>query len=893
MSVRPPAPNVGRFTGIILGFVVFVCVAMIGCTGYLKYQLDRAETTLAAPDNALGSDQDLFVRLRRDLGYGGFLGLAQNYALTHDASGFAEMKAHIKSADDIIAHLPDKTPAEMRHELASIVAAYDSALQKISAPAGELNGEFTAADLAPLYASLPILDARVTAGNAETRLAAQNQMQFWAMLLTLASWCSLIIAAACAAGIYLTLRDKHSAPMRALAQSIQNMARGDMRTAIWGTERQDMIGELARAVDIARYHFSHLPDLSLISEQGPVRMRFEGGSRSLFEAMMKAISRDSENIREHSSSLVGIVNSQKESISELTQKVETVLRNIIQRGENGDHEIGKAIHDMLGSAENLKNAHAHAADQLNRLIPSLEERTQGLAEIAHITGKQIGQTMQSLTASEAGMKANAEHARETLVKLSSTADDLGERLFGAINLLQASGKVLAETTDDIKGRFGEQAASGKQMAADLTPLTQRLEYITVQLAAMQAKLTEHGDAQADIVAALEQQMERGDAAPAVMPTAALDVEALAPLTDKLEHIAAQIGKMQTELAQQENMATVIEQSLAHSEAAQKNATLMAINDMETRIASLAANIPADLRQHINKELQDLAGQIGTNIAQKIDIVQNALAEQSGLAATIEHSLVRKEEVQKAATLTAIAALEDKIATMAASIPAELRQNLHSELQDLAAHIDAAQGQVVQVIDERTTGSMTRLSTKIDTMHAELTKPTLPLEVPPELIRQLNDHWYQMAAQIEATRTGIDKILQQKVIGKLEAFEQTLETTKNAAEATRFEMVQPPKPQTYTLPPELQQQLLDQWFQMSAQLEASRANMVEAIADQIDKMETRLAGRAGNNNLSKTAADYATQRQIEQQTQILSELVATLGVLDAHMQQMKAEMRAGG
>jgi len=29
--------------------------------------------------------------------------------------------------------------------------------------------------------------------------------------------------------------------------------------------------ELARAVDIARYHFSHLPDLSLLSDQGPVR----------------------------------------------------------------------------------------------------------------------------------------------------------------------------------------------------------------------------------------------------------------------------------------------------------------------------------------------------------------------------------------------------------------------------------------------------------------------------------------------------------------------------------------------------------------------------------------------------------------------------------------------
>ena len=449
IPLRLSAPSVGRLTAVVLGFVVFVCVAMIGAAGYMKYQVDRAESVLAAPDGALGGDQDSFGRVRHDLGYGGFLGQAQKYALAHDASGFAEMKAEIKSSDDIVAHLPDRTSAETRHEMAMIVATFDAALQKISAPATPANPEFTAADLAPLYAAMPVLEERVTASNAETRFAAQSKMQFWGMMLTLVCWISLILAAACAAGIYLVMRDKHSAPMRALAQSIQNMAHGDMRTAIWGIERQDMIGELARAVDIARYHFSHLPDLSLLSDQGPVRMRFEGETRSLFEAMMKAISRDSENIRTQSSSLTETANQQKDAISSVAAKVESVLQNILQHGQNGDQQIKQAIHEMVGSAESLKNAHAHAADQLNRLIPHIQDRAAGMAEITNITGKQIAQTLQSLTASEIGLKANAEQARGTLIKLASTADDLGERLFGAINLLQAGGKRHAERDDSV------------------------------------------------------------------------------------------------------------------------------------------------------------------------------------------------------------------------------------------------------------------------------------------------------------------------------------------------------------------------------------------------------------------------------------------------------------
>jgi len=785
MSSHPSSPNIGRFTGVVLGLVVFVCVTMIGGTGYLKYQLDVAETTLAAPDNALGGGQEMFDRLRRDLGYGGFLGLAQAYVSTHDASGFAEMKAHVKSADEIVAHLPDKTPAETRHELTAIAAVFDEALRKISAPPGEMVGEFTAADLAPLYAALPILDARVASASSEARLAAQNKMQFWAMLLTLASWCSLIIAAACAAGIYLTLRDKHSAPMRALAQSIQNMSRGDMRTAIWGTERQDVIGELARAVDIARYHFSHLPDLSLLSEQGPIRLRFEGGTRSLFEAMMKAISGDSENIREQSAALTHAVKQQKENISVIAEKVEVVLKNVLEHGQNGDQQIRQAIHGMIGSAEGLRNAHAHAADQLNRLIPHIQERASNMSEIAAIAGKQIGQTIQSLAASEIGMKTNAEHANTTLIKLAETADNLGERLFGAINLLQASGKVMAETVEQIKGRFGDEAPAQVQQV-DLTPLSQGLEEIMGRLASLQAKMERPAE-------------DRSGAMPDI---GELIASHIAP---KFEAIAQRVA--------QHNVDSAIK-------------TNTALMEMGEKIEALTTGLPAELRQNLQEDLK-------------------------GLSASIDMD-----------------GISEKIGDLSAKMNGELRQGLQEDLQRLAAQIDVA-----------------ALGEKILMLQAGLEKTVgLPLEI----TERMGDLWGQLAAQIEASRASLDQALHRDVSDRLGAFEESLAATRIAVETAQAEMSRPAPKLAYSLPPELQKQMFDQWTQMSAQIEASRTSLVGAISEQIDKMENRLAGR-NSASLSRTAADYATQRQIEQQTQILSELVATLGVIDEHMRQLKSEM----
>ncbi len=722
-----PSFGIGRSTALVLGLVVFVCMTMIGGASYLKYQLDRAETTLAAPDSALGGEQDLFGRLRQDWGFSGFLGFAQRYVFTHNTSGLSELKERMKSTDELVARLPDTIPEQTRHELASISALFNDALRKMDMPAGgELQNEFTATDLAPLYAAMSVLDARMTSDSAQARLAAQSRAQFWATLLTLLSWFSLIVAAACVAGIYLVLRDKQSAPMRALAQSIQNMSRGDMRTAIWGIERQDMIGDLARAVDLARYHFSHLPDVSVLTNEGsPVRLRFEGGSRSLFEAMMKSISGDSESIRQQSTDLSAAIKQQQESIASMTEKVETILKNIAERGQTGDKQIALAIRDMVGGAENLKNAHAHTADQLTRLIPIIQARAEGLAEITQITGKQLSHTLQSLASSEMSLKANAETSKDTLAKLSGTAGDLGERLFGAINLLQASGKVLGETTEGIRSQWNNMAPARNW--------GERLDEIVKQMGELQARLATQAEAQPDMVKAHEESQ------------AAATASALAPLSAQLVQIGEKVAAMQAKL---DTSPTTVEQA----------APSVDLSPVVDKIAELSE-------------------------------------------------------------------LEGRVAVFVSALPADLRKALRDEIESHAA-----------------------------------------------------------AGQSDAAQTA-----QQDIAAKLATIETTLAATKSAAEAAQAEASKPP-PSTVSLPPETQKQFLDQWFQMSAQIEASRASMVEAISEQIREMEKRIAAEQGKP-VAKTTADYALQAQIEKQTEILTELINTLSLIDTHMQQIKEEIRA--
>ena len=345
MNSPPPSSSVssaGRSTGIILSLVLFLCLALIGFSGFVKYQLDRAETTLTASDAA---------------------------------------------------------PTE--------------------------------------------------------RTAAQNELKSQAMLLTFIAWASLVIAASCAAGIYLAQRSRQSAPIRALAQSVQNLAQGDMRTPVWGMERADSIGELARAIDLARYHFSQLPDMSILSEQGPMRIRFEGAAQSLFEAMMQNITRDSEAIRHQASSLAEAIDRQKEAIAHVSGRVENALSNMYHERRDSEQHVMQLLQTISGSAQTLTSTQQTAAAQLTQLVNHLRERASGMSEITQIAGRQVALTLQSLVHTEHDLRTSAVQSKETVNKLAASGNELSERMFGAVTLLRAGGKVLTETAEATQSRLNE------------------------------------------------------------------------------------------------------------------------------------------------------------------------------------------------------------------------------------------------------------------------------------------------------------------------------------------------------------------------------------------------------------------------------------------------------
>jgi hypothetical protein len=737
-----PTHGVGRLTGIVLGLAAFICVTMIGMTGYIKYQLDRAESVLAAPEASTTLEQEGVDHLRRAVGYGGFVGFAQNFAASHDAVLLVDMKTELKEAEDAFAHLPEQTPTEARRDMRAILDTFGMVMTRAEKSTADPTTVFSMADLAPLYAALPVLDARVAAAWGVRRSAAEGQAKLWGMLLTLTSWCSLILAASMTAGIYLVLRDRNSAPLRALSQSVKNMAQGDMRTPIWGIERRDSIGELARAVDMARYHFSQLPDMTLLSDDGPVRLRFEGHSRSVFESMLGVITRDSEQVSEKTSQLNESIARQQDTLSILTERVEAVLQKVESRAINGDQQVRQALHNMLGSAEGLKHAQEHAADQLNRILPYLQERARGMAEITQLTGKQVAHVLQSLILTERGLRKNGIESEQAIQKLSSTADSLGERLFGAVNLLQASGRVLAETTEKTQSRLDEVIDNLK------TPTRPETEDVTPRIS--------------EIVDALEQAQS------------------------KMENLFAE----------------------------QSEATRVRIDLLTTQSTGLLTQTTT-------------AAQTISFAADKLRDQQAALDDAIGRFATHLHDV----------------GTETQPIEMVERQHPDLIAMMQAQLSGLAAQIGLVSEQISSLESTRQTSS------DQSTAAAQ-----------PDFIGTL----------LHEMKSGFEHI----GIGLEQTREQIATSRKNST------------PDSGTLGDAVQ----GQWYQMAAQIEATRGDLARIISEEVSRLEVKLAG-LGNGAVSpaETSLLQDAQVHIEKQTLILSDLVAMLSDLDTHLKDIRNEV----
>lgn len=678
----------GLATATALGGIVLVGGLTAGAAFQLAHYSVQA-ANLEVPGETLAKNR-LLADFQARMGHGGFLGALAQFAETGNAEARTQMRTHLESADQALRGLQGKRLAPAELELTNdLRVLLDSARRAVdSAASGPTGlGQTTPLILLTRYAALADrIDARGRTQQAVelARLEEMAQRGVWLGVAAVAALLMTLLA-------FLTLLGSRVLrPLRELTASVENVARGDWRAPVWGTERSDEFGRLAQALDGFRRQAQEIPDISVATEDGRLRLKFEGDYADLFEALTARLRGAGGTLAVLGQDVGRIVGDTKVQLNETLGQVNQLCTAAVRTVSESNREIRQAT-EMLGHA--VAQVKAFDADGhgggLDAVVDALRHHADTLAATLSRTEAAVATTLESLTASDGDMRYASGEAKEAARNLSDTMAETQASLLSAVKILRASGDLLANTADQTGSRLlraAEAMEDGeKAMVAALGSATLRLDDVTAQAS---ARLEDAGmqvsraadlldDRSTEIASRLETALDSMHAAHNTLQASAEAAETkMEPLADQFIAIKDRFGSMMGELGDQaESMAAAVESLRATSgdlkaeferrrvEPGQHEA----IADLLTRLRGSATQIASRVG-----EIGDTAQRLAQTLAGGVDDATARLRDVTGD--------LRQET--KALSTEAHAAANSLSRTMGE------QERMLSDLRALAADLDA-------------------------------------------------------------------------------------------------------------------------------------------------------------------------------------------------------------
>jgi hypothetical protein len=841
------------FKNFVLGGLIALCILLIGTVGYAKYQMDRAEAVLAAPDSSLTADQDLYERTLHALGYGGFLGAAQTFIATkNDPNALQDMKQDLKTAQEGLNRIGDKGSASVRHDIESILNMFTALKEKAEKSSIGEGDYLSAADLLPAATAMPMLDSRLQAALATNRLAAQGVSKYWSLVLTALAWLGFILASILATMLIFARRNRHIEPLHNLVKSIDHIARSDLQTPVWGVERQDVIGELARAMDLARQRFGQIPDITLMSDQGPVRMKFDGESRSLFQALTRSMRDDYERSKTSATGFASAMAAQQELLSSLIARLNEAFLQIQRTGVLNESAVKQLEQSLSNTTKIVAQAQDRALAQIEKVIPFLQDRAQNMAEITSLAGTQVTQSLSSLLSSEKNMRSQATQSQQVITQLANTTNQLGERLFAAVNLMQASGKALNEVTDSAQSRFNEAVETLGRGEGKLQNIIDHAE--------SRLKSTVNAE---ENMAALAARTETS--------------------AERMEVAVRSIAEKHERLSEQTVLASKrMETILASFDGAQR-AMSEAVVQLKRDGGSLG-----DLLQDLRSNNDDLLKSVAQNsltshtsvqsltersqaLMQRLEvqIAQQAQAVETKIDELMMHGRTISQQSQAttsglAQTIEALRAEEDKIATTRARFT-DMMTEIGSRLEDQA---NTAFGKTEQWAEQ----SYTKLASLAEQMESVVQRLSI--------LGQLTGTLGSVAGQLGQLVPALTQTPLSVPTGTAQAPVQIgMPSTEELSDALSESLA---GTLSQSIGASLVQKIQNEMHQAVVQIEAMHDQLAQMVVAQKDQLETRLIVMDKKLKDSSTTDSAASDPR---QTAIIGDIVNTLAKINEHVLQL--------
>lgn len=384
---------------LVLGAAYF-----IGYVGQLQRELSSPESSSALIESTLGT-------IETSLGHNGFLKSYRAYLLG-DApahAGMVKQAAEAKAAAAALTRLEGGLAGAREVEAISGLFSEVATIAPASPPSGLRGVSDDALKALPSVAQLEANYQTLTTTLDRLRQSERaSTLQALGRLLDRSQTLLLIVLALLVGGLASVawlMRSRVIHPLQILERSLAAAAEGALGPRIWGTDRSDEIGNLARAGEILRRNLAELPALKSMAAQGQIHLTLDGPGAVVFETLTKQVNAAADALQ---------IASGKASA---TQRIE-INAAIAQLGQASNEvrvaanalrgDFNQIIENVRASSQTLASAAAEGAHKVDEVAGRFAHGGDELAQIAARANERIGAMLAELNATAHGLRQASE-----------------------------------------------------------------------------------------------------------------------------------------------------------------------------------------------------------------------------------------------------------------------------------------------------------------------------------------------------------------------------------------------------------------------------------------------------------------------------------------------------
>ncbi|NOT39692.1 MAG: hypothetical protein HOP13_04290 [Alphaproteobacteria bacterium] len=653
-----------------VGAVIAAAALVLGGAYFVGFvsELQRGLNDPAGPQSTATLE---IAALEKALGHTGFLRTYRNYRLTGDAEARQQLTRHTIDAERALTQLkkiyrdsPIATAALREAEGVGETFAHVAQTAPETGSAA-LRGTAAMNDLATLpqppqleasYLALRTALDRLRTAEQDHALGGVASALNWSQILIIGALCALVIGLLVVAGL---LHSGIIQPLRTLERSLASVGEGEITQQVWGTERTDEFGALARAGETLRRSLTETTALKTLAQKGQIHIALDGQSSVLLQRLaddvttttnaLKAAAADFARLQDGNrrqldaalSGLTASANGANEAAATLRQGAGIAAEEL----RLGNASLTAAAHERIRRLDTLSARLEQTHDRFDGAAAALRDRAASVTDDLAASAAALKQTVDSVGETQATLARSYEQIATDAGKTTQRVHTLSARLSETIGLVDERLSRKLAALDTL-----EQAVT-----ANLAGLRAKAEQASEAINSAVDK--QHNAGEGDLrsaIARLDQIAERfANPAPA---NAGQELHALAnALQVQLETVRGEIRDLAIRMTEERLLAASPASPLLNS---------------DTSILSRApqrtlADVPGE---EIMARLKDLAAEM------------NAAQEQSGHTASLKSALGKF-----AADVKDLAASADRAARLKA-----MGRALDQHAEDIEAHMPAVE-----------------------------------------------------------------------------------------------------------------------------------------------------------------------------------------------------------